>query len=146
MSPNVTQSDNAADLPAETICFPEGLLGFPGFVEYRLAEGPGPGLFWLVSDSDGPAFLVSDPFRHFEGYSLDLTPEQANRIDASETGAVAVLAITIPHDEEPWTANLQGPIVINAEKRLGAQLVLPGAKQGVRVPFVPTLEPLLQSA
>lgn len=146
MSQNVSQTTDAATLPAETIRFPDGLLGFPAFVEYRLAEGPGPGLFWLIAEGEGPAFLCSDPFRHFEGYALDLTPEQAGRIEAEALADVAVLAISVPHDEGPWTANLQGPIVINAAKRLGSQLVLPSSKLGVRAPFVPSLEPLLQTA
>lgn len=142
----MTEPDKTAAFSADTIRFPGGLLGFPAFVEYQLAEGPGAGLFWLVSETGGPTFLLSDPFRNFDGYSLDLTPDQAARIEAEELDSVAVLAITVPHDGEPWTANLQGPIVINVEKRIGAQLVLPGVEQGVRVPFVPNLEPLLQSA
>jgi len=146
MSPNVSQATTAAAAARDTITFQGGLLGFPDFVEYSLAEGPGAGLFWLISEDGGPNFLVSDPFTYIDGYSLDLSPEQAARIEADALGEVAVLAISVPHKEEPWTANLQGPIVINAARRVGAQLVLPGNDRGVRVPFVPALASVLQSA
>lgn len=146
VSQTVSQTTDSDALPEDLIRFPGGLLGFPAFVEYRLAEGPGQGLFWLIAEGEGPTFLLSDPFRHFEGYALELTPAQATRIEADERDEVAVLAITVPQDEGPWTANLQGPIVVNATKRIGSQLVLPGSDRGVRAPFVPNLAPLLQSA
>lgn len=146
MSTNVSQATTAAATARDTIVFQGGLLGFPDFVKYSLTEGPGDGLFWLISEDGGPTFLVSDPFTYIDGYSLDLSPEQAARIQADALGEVAVLAISVPHAENPWTANLQGPIVINAARRVGTQLVLPGSEPGVRVPFEPKLEPVLQSA
>lgn len=133
-------TNTAAGLGAVTIHFPDGLLGFPEVHDYLLLDGPSDGLLWLVGDGDrAPRFLLSDPFEFFDGYSLDLTPEQTRRIEAEESSTVAVLAITIPSTDEPWTANLQGPLVINADKGLGAQIVLPGSQPGVRQPFQPKL-------
>lgn len=129
---------SAAALPAVTIHFPDGLLGFPETRDYALVGGPSDGLLWLVGDGEeAPRFLLSDPFVFFEDYSLDLSDEQARRVDAGESSTVAVLAITIPSSDAPWTANLQGPVVINLDKSLGAQIVLPGAEPGVRQPFQP---------
>ncbi len=123
-----------------TIRFPQGLLGFPDILEYELGPGPGEGLYWLVgSGEETPRFLVSDPFAFFEGYELDLTPEQARSIEADDASQVGVLAITVPSREGAWTANLQGPIVINAAKGIAAQLVLPGDEPGLRRPFQPVL-------
>ena len=136
--PDATTS--AATLPAVTIRFPDGLLGFPDIHDYVLLDGPSDGLLWLVGDGEhAPRFLLSDPFAFFEGYSLDLSPEQAGRVDAEESSTVAVLAITTPSSDAPWTANLQGPVVINVDKGLGAQIVLPGSQPGVRQPFQPNL-------
>lgn len=124
------------------IHFPEGLLGFPDTTEYRVTPGPGDGLFWLLAESaEGPRFLLSDPFVFFEGYELELSAEQARRIDADETSQVGVLAITVPSRDEAWTANLQGPIVVNVEKGVGAQLVVPGDEPALRRPFRPRLVP-----
>lgn len=132
-TPNTT-----VDPAAITIHFPDGLLGFPATRDYVLVDGPSPGLLWLVGDGEqAPRFLLSDPFEFFEGYCLDLTPEQASRVEAEESSTIAVLAITIPSSEAPWTANLQGPIVVNVDKGIGAQIVLPGSQPGVRQPFEP---------
>jgi flagellar assembly factor FliW len=123
------------------IRFPTGLLGFPHVREYRLSEGPGTGLFWLSgAEADSPCFLLSDPFVYFDGLSLDLSPAQAEQIGAQDSGKVAVLAVTVPNVETgAWTANLQGPVVINVERALGAQLVLADQSLGVRRTFRPVL-------
>ena len=133
-------STSAATLRAVTIHFPGGLLGFPEIHDYVLLDGPSEGLFWLVGDGEqAPRFLLNDPFVFFEGYSLELSPEQTGLIEVEESSTVAVLAITIPSSDAPWTANLQGPVVINVEKAIGAQIVLPGSQPGVRQPFQPKL-------
>lgn len=123
------------------IHFPDGLLGFPEELDYRLVGGPMDGLYWLLPSSGTARFLLSDPFHFFADYSLELAPEQAERVDAELPSDVVVLAITVPHTDGPWTANLQGPLVINARKGVGAQLVLAGAGPGVREPFVPAAAP-----
>lgn len=126
------------------IRFPEGLLGFPETQEYRLAEGPGEGLFWLVAaDGAGPSFLLSDPFLFFDGYSLVLNDAQSQKIGGTSASNVAVLAITVPGSGgDPWTANLRGPVVINVADSVGAQLVLTDETADLRRPFVPELSPV----
>jgi flagellar assembly factor FliW len=125
----------------ELIRIPDGLLGFPDTTAYRLADGPSEGLYWLVGlDSNDPTFLVGDPFVFFDGYRVDLSPDQARRVSADELSQIAVLTITVPGaGKDPWTANTQGPIVINVEKSLGAQLVLTDQNDGLRRPFRPEI-------
>jgi len=129
------------DIP---IRIPDGLLGFPDTTDYRLVDGPGDGLFWLLADDGvGPSFLLSDPFTFFEGYSLVLSDMQSERIEATRSSEVAVMAITTPGPEgEPWTANLRGPVVINVDKALGAQMVLTDESAGLRRSFTPDLSPV----
>ena len=126
------------------IRFPEGLLGFPETTEYRLVDGPGDGLFWLVAaDGVGPSFLLSDPFLFFDEYSLVLNGAQSERIGAATPTDVAVLAITVPGPEgEAWPANLRGPVVINVVESVGAQLVLTDETADLRKPFVPERSPV----
>lgn len=141
------RSDDSSTVELEgTIHFPDGLLGFPGALHYRLADGPGQGLYWLLQADGSAGFLASDPFEYFEGYTLDLSPEQATRIGADDRTNVAVLAISVPNPDGPWTANLQGPVVINVAAGLGAQLVLPGSVTELRRPFSPLLASKLEVA
>lgn len=140
----MTHHDASADHMDGIIHFPEGLLGFPETAEYRLLDGPGDGLFWLVAaDGVGPSFMLSDPFLFFEGYSLVLNDVQSEKIGANSSSEVAVLAITVPgKDGEAWTANLRGPIVINVVGARGAQLVLTDETADLRRPFVPDVSPV----
>ena len=124
--------------PEGTIRFPRGLVGFPAAKAYRLAGGPGSGLFWLVGeDEESPSFLLSDPFVYFEGYSVELTPDQLQAIEADHASQIVVLSISVPSGTTEWTANLLGPVVINVEKGLGAQVLLSDQSAGVRSPFRP---------
>ena len=121
------------------IRFSEGLVGFPEPREYRLIESTTTGLYWLQGGTpSAPSFMLCDPFVYFEGYSFDLTPEQANRIGVDEPSQVGVLTISVPDtDTGVWTANLQGPVVLNVQQALGAQMVLSDHSLGVRRPFRP---------
>lgn len=121
------------------IHFPKGLLGFPHVSQYRLAEGPGAGLYWLSgTDPGAPSFLLSDPFVYFQDLSLELTSTHVDQIEAGDSSDVAVLAVTVPNrDTGTWTANLQGPVVVNVAKGLGAQVILPDQSLGVRREFRP---------
>ncbi|MEQ1856602.1 MAG: flagellar assembly protein FliW [Longimicrobiales bacterium] len=127
------------DAPDGVVRFPHGLLGFPDVNEYRLTEGPGAGLFWLSGLTPGaPSFLLTDPFVYFDDLSLDLTASHVDEIEADAPTDVAVLAVTVPDRVTgTWTANLQGPVVINVAKGLGAQVVLPDASLGLKRPFRP---------
>jgi flagellar assembly factor FliW len=118
--------------------FAEGILGFPACKQWVLIDGSKPGTAWLQSLDHGPlAFLLIDPFQHFEGFSADLGAEDTRRIDAADASKVVLFAIvTLPASkQEQATANLQGPIVINVEARRGAQLVLSDSRWSIRQPF-----------
>ncbi len=125
--------------PDGVVRFPHGLLGFPDVCEYRLSEGPGTGLFWLSGLKPGaPSFLLSDPVLYFGDLSLELSNSHVDEIEAAAPSEVAVLAVTTPNRETgTWTANLQGPVVINVAKGLGTQVVLADQSLGVKRPFKP---------
>jgi flagellar assembly factor FliW len=138
----IDASDRPTQPPPPTdaiVRFPHGLLGFPGFNLYRLSTGPRAGLFWLSGLGAGaPSFLLTDPFRYFDGLCLDLSVAHVEEVEAGAPSDVAVLAVTVPNREPgSWTANLQGPVVINVAKGLGAQVVLPDPSLGVKRPFRP---------
>jgi len=109
------------------ITFPEGILGFPKFHRYALLENAKGGPFqWLQCMEEGTlAFVVADPLVFFSDYRVSARPEDLEIIKLASAEAAAVLVImTIRRDTGEITANLQGPLVMNAEARLGRQLVL----------------------
>src|SRR5262245_48990271 len=107
--------------------FPAGLYGLPECRSFALLPAGRDGMFWLQSTSHARlAFLLVDPFVYFPGYSVDLSAADLSRLGTSEPTEILVFAIvTLPREaNQPWTANLQGPVVMNTRERWGYQCVL----------------------
>jgi flagellar assembly factor FliW len=120
---------------ADVLDFPRGVLGFPECKRFVLAPTGREGIYWLHSlDHSALAFLLADPFVFFPEYAVDLTPATLAELRADSPTDLAVFTIlTLPATaEEPATANLQGPVVVNLAKRRAAQIVIPESPFGVR--------------
>ena len=122
----------------EVLQFPHGLFGFPECKGWVLVPTMRDGLFWLQSVDHAPlAFILVDPFTHFPGYAVDLSPADLLRVGTSEPSEIIVLAVVTvgSRDGSPPTANLQGPVILNMRARHGFQIVLSVEGYGVREPF-----------
>ncbi|MDR0685106.1 MAG: flagellar assembly protein FliW [Spirochaetaceae bacterium] len=110
----------------QKILFPSGLFGFESLKDYVMLDAEQQPFFWLQSaESAAVAFIMISPFLWRPDYELNLVDEELSDIGLSSPEAALVFSIvTIPPDGEPMTANLQGPIVINRDTRLGKQLIL----------------------
>ena len=108
------------------ITFPSGLLGFESFREYVLLDAERQPFYWLQSlDVEQVAFVLINPFIFRPDYEMNIDNEELLPIAISDPGKALIFSIiTIPPDGSPMTANLQGPLVINRDNRLGIQAVL----------------------
>jgi flagellar assembly factor FliW len=71
------------------------------------------------------AFILVNPFLFRSDYELDISDEELRAIGiASPEKALVFSIVTIPPDGSPMTANLQGPLIINRELRIGKQAIL----------------------
>ncbi|MDP7033136.1 MAG: flagellar assembly protein FliW [Planctomycetota bacterium] len=117
------------EIDEETIIrFPDGLLGFGQVQEYVIIDHPGPmGVQWLQAlDVPELAFVVIDPLLFKSDYLVQLHAQEMERIGLDDLAKGKVMVIlVVPKDPRKITANLQGPLVLNPEKRLGMQVVLP---------------------
>lgn len=124
-------------VPEHQICdFHQGLFGFPEAHRFALLPAEREAFFWLQSQEfEALTFLLIDPFAFVEGYSVDLGPKDIGELMPEDASEIAVLAIlTLPN--EPGgsaTANLQGPLALNHNKRIGKQLALE-SPYGIRFP------------
>lgn len=135
--PLAERADLAADAD-RPIVFPKGLLGFPECRQFHLTATARPGFFWLrCLEHPALRFLLVDPFLFFDGYSVELADHDIGELDAHDSSDIAILAtVTLPRSAaEPCTANLQGPIAINARRRVARQLVLADSTFGLRCPL-----------
>jgi flagellar assembly factor FliW len=122
------------------VTFPEGLLGFRDFKGYYFHEpAPGAALKWMQCvEVPALGFVVTDPRLFKPDYTVSVAPAQLEGLEMEDPGDSEVWVIlTIPEDPRRMTANLQGPLVINAKRRLGAQVVI--IEEGVTTKY-PVLE------
>lgn len=110
----------------QKILFPSGLFGFESIKDYVMLDAEQQPFFWLQStESAAVAFIMISPFLWRPDYELDLGDDELSDIGLSSPEAALVFSIvTIPPDGGPMTANLQGPVVINRDTRLGKQVIL----------------------
>ena len=110
----------------QRISFPHGLLGFESFKDYVLLDAERQPFYWLQSlDVEQVAFILINPFLFRPDYEMNIDNEELKPINITDPGKALIFSIvTIPTDGNAMTANLQGPLVINRDNRLGLQAVL----------------------
>jgi len=132
-------ASTGTSLPAQLeITFRHGVFGFPDCHRFVLLRTERDGFYWLQSlEHDELAFLLADPFVFFDDYVVELNDAEAEELEPGDGSELAVLTIvTLSRSaDEPCTANLQGPLVLNLERGLGRQIVLTDANYGVRCPL-----------
>ncbi len=104
-----------------------GLIGFPGREQFVLLEHrPGSSLHWLQSaDDPGLAFVVANPLNFFPDYVVDVSEAELEGLELSNLDDLVLLVVlTIRDGGHEVTANMIGPILLNASSLRGRQLVL----------------------
>jgi flagellar assembly factor FliW len=103
--------------------------GIPGFLDEKqfvllpLEDTP----FVILQSVKTPAlgFAMIDPFGYFPDYDIELDEQTVTQLELSSEKEVAVYVIlTVSDPFDNTTANLQAPIVLNYEKKLGKQVIL----------------------
>ncbi|MDR0316454.1 MAG: flagellar assembly protein FliW [Treponema sp.] len=110
----------------QRITFPQGLFGFETLKEYVLLDAERQPFYWLQSiEVEQVAFVLVNPFLFRPGYEANISNEELAEIDINSPEKVLIFSIvTIPPDGSPMTANLQGPLIINRDTRIGKQAIL----------------------
>ena len=110
----------------QKMTFPNGLFGFESFKDYVLLDSEKEPFYWLQSlDTEQVAFILINPFVFRPDYEMNIDNEDLTPIGITDPGKALIFSIvTIPQDGSPMKANLQGPLVINRDNRLGIQAVL----------------------
>jgi flagellar assembly factor FliW len=110
----------------QKLVFPSGLFGFESLKDYVLLDADQQPFFWLQStESAFSAFVLISPFLFRPDYELDVSDEELAEIGVSTPDKTLVFSIvTVPADGGSITANLQGPLVINRDLRIGKQIIL----------------------
>ncbi|WP_428593529.1 flagellar assembly protein FliW [Pseudodesulfovibrio sp.] len=120
--------------------FPRGLVGLEDKREFTLLpvrEGDSPFLLLQCITDPGLGLLVADPYSFIDDYDVKIENPDRKVLKVENIRQLAILVtVTIPPDRpEDTTLNLQGPIVINTETKIGLQI--PQTEAGYPTHFRP---------
>ncbi len=92
--------------------------------------------YWLQSaDTADLAFVVTDPLLFVPDYTVPIREETRAELNLNDLAEAQMLVI-VNKVGDMLTANLQGPLVIHATTRLGAQIVISEKKYQTRHPIL----------
>ncbi|WP_136806845.1 flagellar assembly protein FliW [Desulfosediminicola flagellatus] len=134
----VLQSDTDS---GKVITFPLGIPGFETYTKYHIfhKQEKKSSVYWLESvDTPRVTFTLVDPTDYGLNYSLDLTDEEQEILQAEDPKLLAVLLMLSKKGEggegnSSLNANIAGPIILNLDKRLGLQKVIATARMDVNI-------------
>lgn len=128
----------------QIIDFSDGILGFDYVKRFALidTDDSSSPLKWLQAiDVSELAFVVIRTDEIMNNYELVVPSLDYESIDSTKGDDIVVMAIvTIPADPNEMTANLQGPIIINLEKKKGKQAISLSDKYTVRERIVDLMQ------
>ncbi len=110
-----------------SVQFPQGIIGFPGSINYQVSTSPKILPFYKLSSADenGVEFAAVDPWLFKEDYKVEISDQDQEFLEAEEPGDIMVLTIVTFHRKQNCISlNLCAPVVINKKKGIGAQIVL----------------------
>jgi flagellar assembly factor FliW len=126
--------------PTTIIHFPLGLLGFERFQRYILIDSDAAApMRWLQCVDEGSlAFLVVEPHLFFPDYAPKLTADDRDvlQLDAGDEPLLACVVV-VPEVVSQMTINLQGPLALNGDKRIGKQVILHDGPYTTRHRLIP---------
>jgi flagellar assembly factor FliW len=124
------------------ITFPRGLLGFPQLTRYALIQAAQENYFFWLQSVEEPtlAFVVTDPTTFFKGYEVPVKDETRLELDLEDDALAQCFVIC--NKVNGWlTANLLGPILVNAGNRTAQQVVLTEKRWTTRQPLMQMRQP-----
>lgn len=110
----------------QKLFFPKGLFGFEHITEFALINAEQTPFYYLQSIKEKDVcFILLDPFLARPDYEADIDQGELDEIGVKSPETAVVFGIvTAPADESPVTINLQGPLIVNKETRIGCQVIL----------------------
>ena len=118
------------ELPEEKIITLErGLIGLEDYKRYTILydeEKEDTNISWFQScDEPTLALPVIKPWLVMDEYNPTVEDELLKDLgELTEENLVILLTMTVPEDISKMSVNLKGPIIINADTRKGAQIIV----------------------
>ncbi|WP_096156602.1 flagellar assembly protein FliW [Bacillus sp. FJAT-45066] len=124
--------------------FPKGIPGFLEEKKFVLVPFSEDGMFQILQSvkTEVLAFVVTNPFLFIQDYDFKLEQSTVELLEIENREDVLTYVILTVHEQfQETTANLQGPIVINVNKRIGKQVILTGTSYETKHKLFAQLQP-----
>ncbi|TXC90978.1 flagellar assembly protein FliW [Metabacillus litoralis] len=111
----------------EVLHFPSGIPGFLEEKKFVLVPLDHNSPFVILQSirSADLGFVVVNPFDFTQEYEFKLSDGEKERLQIEDNFSISVYTIlTLKEPFEESTVNLQGPIIINENKKLAKQIIL----------------------
>ena len=137
---------------SKIIRFPGGIIGFPEMTDFALIhdeeKGKDAPIRWLQSLQETQfAMPVMDPLIVSRDYNPEVEDELLNPIQIENPEEVLVLVtVSVPRDITKMSVNLQAPIIINAENKKAAQVIVDTEIYPVKYYIYDTLQQMKKEA
>jgi flagellar assembly factor FliW len=121
------------------IQFNKGIVGFENLRRFALVDIKecAPFLWCVAVDEPEISFPILEYNQVFPNFELELSDKDRNDLEiADATDINLFFVITVDENKEVVSANLKGPLVINPNKKLGAQVVLANEQYVVNYPII----------
>ena len=137
---------------AKIITFENGIVGFPDMKRFALVhdeeKGVGAGIRYLQSIEE-PEFAmpVMDPLQIVHDYNPEIEDELLNPLGTiTPENLLVLVTVSVPKNITQISINLQAPIIINADERKAAQIIVEGSEYKVKYPIYEILQQKKNSA
>ena len=128
----------------EVIHFDEGLLGFGDYHKYVIlnASEKNSPFRWLQSMNDGNlAFVIIEPLNFMFEYDVEISDSDQEFVGLTRSEDAVIYAIvSIPANPQDMTANLQGPLLINAVNRKGRQIISTNPRHSIKTKILAEMQ------
>lgn len=132
------------DIPDEKIIkFAEGIPGLEHLKRFALIsnEETEPFKWFQAMDDPEIALVVIDPNILFPKYYVNVPPDVVEELKLDDGDDTLILAVAVvPRDFKNMTTNLVSPIVINASKNLGKQVIMQNTEYLIKQPIYDLLQ------
>ncbi|OOB80509.1 MAG: hypothetical protein BEN19_04525 [Epulopiscium sp. Nuni2H_MBin003] len=116
------------------IIFSKGILGFEEYTEYLILEDESSGLYYLsVKEEPSIEFVIISPHIFKEEYSPTISESYFTDLGGGADEEFSLyLIVKLAKTMDEITVNLQAPLLIHVERRMGVQAILEGTRYGVK--------------
>jgi flagellar assembly factor FliW len=120
----------------EIVNFEEGILGFEEMTKYVVLNIEENNPLMLMQSIEEPAlaFVIINPYEFRSEYLIELSDDEVKKLKIEKEEDVDIFAIVVIPHENPskMTANLQGPLIINRNKKIGKQIITNNSEYGIK--------------